>query len=168
MAVTAIPRIVVKLGLGSVRLPLSIAERLGARSGLDLAGSPLVALYDELEGQAKQALGRWIADDQLVAEGRRQTGASHSRREAGQEEGQGQGQEDDQDLERRRAELRQEEERARAEAEERAAEREEAVRRAARSRARAAEARRRQRELARQRAQGQPSASEETQTPPES
>lgn len=184
MAVNAIPRSVVKLGLSGVRLPLSIAEHLGDWSGLDVAGLPPVAVYDSVEAHAKQLLGRLIRDDLLVTEGRRQEQAARSRIRPprpsfGTDEPDRTDQEprpgsvmppeptrdleaaereaEEQRAAARLAEIHAEEERARQEAEERARKREQAARKAARTRARAAEAKKRQAELAR--------AQAETETP---
>lgn len=72
MAATAFPRTIVKLSLHGVRVPLSVAERLARRSGVDIGGSRAVAVYDSIEAEAKKALGRILHDEQLVMEGERQ------------------------------------------------------------------------------------------------
>ncbi len=169
MAATAIPRSIVKLSLNGVRLPLSIAEHLARRSGLDIAGSPAVAVYDSVEAQAKKTLGRLLHDEQLVSEGERQARAARHRngaewlstqadevRDTAQETFETrveQAEESREQIRRRaeerRAEIEREEEQAKREARQRARKREEAVRQAAKTREKAVEAKERQAELAR-------------------
>ena len=169
MAASPIPRSLVKLSLTGIRLPLSIAQHLGERSGIDVGGFPAVAAYDSVEAQAKQVLGRIIHDDLLVSEGQRQQTAARSRSgaqwlstEAEEvrdeadtrlEQRVEQAEESREDAERRLAErqalIRQEEERAKQEARARARQREAAARRAAKAREKAVEAKERQAELAR-------------------
>ena len=169
MAVNAIPRSIVKMGLSGIRLPLSIAEQLGVRSGIDVAGFPPVAVYDSVEARAKQILGRLLHDEQLVSEGERQESAARHRngsewlstqadevRESADqrlEQRVERAEEAREDVERRAAErqaqIQREEEEAKREARERARKREAAVRQAAKAREKAVEAKERQAELAR-------------------
>lgn len=169
MATTAIPRQIVKLSLLSLRLPISIAERLGERSGVYLPAWPPVAAYDTVEGEAKKLIGRLIGDEVLVGEGERQQSAARHRSQAGSlsaraddireeaedrfkrrvEEAEEARDEAAERAERRRAEIQREEEEARQEVRARARQRETAVRKAARTRQKAVEAKERQAELAR-------------------
>lgn len=169
MGVTVLPRQVVKLGFQSARLPLTIAERVVERTGLDMSAWPPVIAYDSAEGQAKQVLGQILRDEGLVDEGiRQQAAARHragaevlsteaeeirrsadtrleervGRAEKGRDEAHRQAEE-------RKAEVRREEDKAKQEARQRARAREEAVKRAARARDKAVQAKERQAELAR-------------------
>jgi hypothetical protein len=172
---TAIPRTIVKLGLRGIRLPLSIAELVGERAGLDVAGSPPVAFYNEVEGQAKQVIGRLLQDEQLSSEGRRQASASQHRIEgqvfskraeevregadARLQETMAQAEESRDEIEaraeERKAEIQRQEEEAKAEARQRAQKRQQAVRQAAKSREKAVEAKERKAELARLKAEAE-------------
>ena len=169
MSAGPIPRTLVRLSLTGIRLPISIAQHLGERSGIDIGGFPAVSAYDSVEAQAKQVLGRIIHDDLLVDEGERQAAAA--RRRSGAEwlsseaeeirdeadtrleERVGQAEESREEAERRLAErqalIRLEEEEARKEAQARARRKEAAARRAARAREKAVEAKERKAELAR-------------------
>lgn len=169
MAASTIPGNLVKLGLSGIRFPLSVAQQLGQRSGVDVGGFPPVAAFESVEAQAKQVLGRILHDEQLVSEGERQESAARHRRGArwlsteAEEVRDGadaqlkqqveQVEESRQETQRRvaqrRAVIRQEEEEANKEARARARSQEAAVRRAAKAREKAAEARERQAELAR-------------------
>lgn len=175
MAVTAIPRTIVKLGLEGIRLPLTVAQRVGERSGLDVGALPPVAVYDTVEAQAKQVLGRILRDEQLVSEGERQGAAARQRSGAQQLSDAAQeirrtaderldrrierAEESREEIERRTAErlaqVEREEEEAREKAREQARKREAAARQAARTRQKAVEAKERQAELARVRAEAE-------------
>lgn len=69
---TALPRRAVRAGFRAARLPLSMAEHLTERAGVDISGLPPVIVLDTLEAQTKQAIGRLLGDGMLVAEGERQ------------------------------------------------------------------------------------------------
>lgn len=80
MAATVFPRTIVKLSLHGVRVPLSVAECLARRSGVDIGGSRAVAVYDSIEAEAKKTFGRLLHDEQLVMEGERQAKTVRYRR----------------------------------------------------------------------------------------
>lgn len=169
ISATTIPRQVVKLGLRSARLPISVAEHLTERAGFDISHLPPIAGYDSIEAWAKQAIGRFLHDDELVREGEQQERAVHHREGAEYLSGRAEEVREqaderlEQSLERaeqsrervrsqteeRQEEIRREEERAKREAQEKARKREEAVREAAKVREKAAEAKERQAELER-------------------
>ena len=160
---------VLKLGFRGARLPLTIAERVVEITGADVATWPPVLLYDTVEGQAKQLVGRLVGDEDLASEGARQRAAARHR--AGAEVFSSEAEEirraaDDrlqedvtraehnrdrvhEEAEARKAEVREEEKVAKRQARARAAARKQAVEKAARTRAKAVEAKERQAELAR-------------------
>lgn len=164
-----IPRQIVKLGLRYVRLPISLAEHVTERAGLDISQLPPIAAYDSVEAQAKMTIGRLLGDDVLVEEGSVQERAIRQRRSAADLSDRAEeirAQADDQlgqrldradrsrqqvnrRTEDRKRQIEQEEEKAKAEARTKARQREEAVRQAARTREKAAAAKARQSELAR-------------------
>jgi dTMP kinase len=169
MSATAVPREVVKLGLRGTRLPISLAEHVTERAGLDISGFAPIAAYDSLEAQIKKTLGRLLGDEELIREGTQQENAIRYRNGAellSEEAEQVRARADQQAEQRveraersrqqvrrrteeRKEEIRRQEEEAKREAEEKARKREEAVRQAAKVREKAAEAKERQAELER-------------------
>ena len=175
MSAQTLPGSVIRIGLHSARLPLSTAERLVGRVGLDISAFPPVAAYDAVEAQFKMVIGRLLSDEALFEEGERQEEAIRRRagaarmaaraadvRDAAEErlDGAVSGAERLRDdvherAEQRRAEIEREEAQARRQAEEKARRREEAERRAARTRQKAVEAKERQAELERIKAESE-------------
>ena len=166
---TTIPGQIVRLGLRYVRLPISVAEHLTERAGLEISQLSPIAAYDAVEAQAKMTIGRLLGDDALVEEGSLQERALRQRNVAADlaDRAAEIRADADEQLERRmdradrsREQVRQrtetrkqqierEEEQAKAEARAKAREREEAVRRSAEARQKATEAKARRAELAR-------------------
>jgi membrane protein involved in colicin uptake len=163
------------LGLAGARLPISVAEHLSGRAGIDISGLPPIAAYDAIEAQAKMVIGRWLDDDDLVREGEQQESARRHRngarylsdqaeeiREEAEEEldqrvSRAERSRDQvrQRTEERKEEIRRQEEQAKKEARAKARKREEAVRQAAKVQEKATEAKERQAELARIRAESE-------------
>jgi hypothetical protein len=56
----------VQIGCATARLPLTVAEVLGARSGVTIEDQPLVVAYDSTEAQFKKLVGVLIHDEGLV------------------------------------------------------------------------------------------------------
>ncbi len=169
ISVTTIPTQLVKLGLRSARLPISLAEHFTERAGLDISGFPPIAAYDSIEAQAKQVIGRYLGDDDLIREGTQQERAIRHRSGAEFLSGRAEEVRDRADeqleervgraersrqqarrrTEERKEEIQRQEEEAKREAREKAHKREEAVRQAAKVKEKAVEARERQAELER-------------------
>jgi hypothetical protein len=160
---------IAKFYFDGLRFPLTLAEHLGDRSGIDVASLPPVVVLEALEAHAKKVVGQFLGDDGLRLEGSQQESAVRHRSsaQAMEEKAQNLRESADEKLhetvnraektrdrvadrtEQRLAEVEREEERAKQEAQERAKAREDAVRRAARTRQKAVEAKERQAELAR-------------------
>jgi hypothetical protein len=175
MSIATVPRQVVRLGFAGARLPLSIAEKVAERQGVDLSGLPPVAVYDALEAQAKMLVGRITRDEELVEEGllqekatrhragaERLSGAAEAVRDGAQEKlgeridrAEETREQIEEQTEARRAQVRREEEEAKKAAREKARKREQAVRQAARAREKAVEAKERKAELARIKAEAE-------------
>lgn len=169
VSAATLPRHLAKLSLKGVRLPLSLAEHLTERAGLDISGFAPVAAYDAAEAQAKMVIGRLLGDDDLVREGvqqenavRYRNGAAHlseqaetvreqadERLEERVERAERSREQVRDRTEERREEIHREEEEAKRRAREKARQREAAVRRAAKVREKAVEAKERQAELER-------------------
>lgn len=169
ISATTIPTQCVKLGMRGARLPISLAEHVTERAGLDISGFPPFAAYDAIEAQAKMVIGRLLHDDDLVREGEQQESALRHRNGAEYLSGQAEevreraGERFEERVQRaersrqqvrnrteeRKQEIHRQEEEAKREAREKARKREEAVRRAAQVREKAVEARERQAELER-------------------
>lgn len=67
MAITAIPRTMVKASLLGLRVPLTALERVTGNAGSD--EWPPTMAFDAFEGRTKTVLGSLLRDDTLVREG---------------------------------------------------------------------------------------------------
>ena len=67
MALTPVPRMMIKAGLFGLRLPLTTVERVTGNA--DAEAWPPAMAFDALEATTKRVLGSVIRDEQLVREG---------------------------------------------------------------------------------------------------
>lgn len=72
MSVQTIPSCLAKVGIHSLRLPLSAVEVLARNAGADTATWPPAVAFEAFEGSAKQAAGVVLRDAKPVDEGQLQ------------------------------------------------------------------------------------------------
>jgi colicin import membrane protein len=82
MAMTTIPRHLVKLSLNYLRLPLTAAERITGHGDADASMWAPTAVFEKLEADAKETLGRVLRDETLVEEGKLQNAKLEKLRQA--------------------------------------------------------------------------------------